>query len=583
MATVETVTPSAGTNFPTPFGKYLLTELLAVGGMAEVYRAKIFGVDGFEKEMVVKKILPKYAKKQSFVQMFVDEAKIAVALSHGNIVPIYELGEFAGAYYIAMEYVEGPTVLDLLRECFSRNKQLSPPYALYIAAEVAKGLGYAHAKAGADGKTLGIVHRDINPRNIVVTPAGEVKILDFGIARASTRRYQTASGVIKGTPGYMSPEQLYGFSVDHRSDLYCLGIILHELLTVRRLFRVKDVAGMRIALENEPIPIPSKVRPELTPRVDEIMGKMLALKPEERIQDAGILEEALRQEIALSGMAVTGRGLAELVATIQRAPQRPLETSPTSDAVQLPAVSIGAPTAPLGKATSALVQELSDPAAAMIAALPKPNARSAAEADVAALFAEPPRAPRQVVSHPEIAVPPPPQAGFGDARSPRPHTQVLAQNDEVAWAEMIGDDAELLAIAKAGGLQPRSLWRTALVPLVLLLVLGVGLAVVGRDQIPGLWRRIVDRREVKVGSLVVKTYPSGAEVKIDGQPRGRTPLRVSGVDVDAEHTIVVLPIGEPEVKRVIGPGDWEARGEDMVAEIRVGYDKLPAGKQLIEE
>ncbi|MBN2358157.1 MAG: protein kinase [Deltaproteobacteria bacterium] len=579
MATAEHVVPSVGTNFPTPFGKYLLTELLAVGGMAEVYRAKIFGVDGFEKEMVVKKILGKYAKKQSFVQMFVDEAKIAVALSHGNIVPIYELGEFAGAYYIAMEYVEGPTVLDLLRECFSHNKQLSPPYALYIAAEVAKGLSYAHNKSGADGKTLGIVHRDINPRNIVVTPAGEVKILDFGIARASTRRYQTASGVIKGTPGYMSPEQLYGFSVDHRSDLYCLGIILHELLTVRRLFRVKDVASMRVALENEPIPIPSRVRPDLALSVDDLLARMLALKPEDRFQDAGALEEALRQEIARSATAVTGRGLAELVTDIQRAVPRPVETSPAMDDVPLPAISQGSQTAPIGKAASAPAQELSDPAAAMIASLPKLDPRAAAEADVAALFAEPPRAPRQVLSQPEVSAP----IGFGDARALRPHTQVLAKNDEVAWANMIGEDAELLAIAKAGGLQPRPLWRTLLVPAIVLLVLVTVLAIAGRDQIPGLWRRIVERQQVRLGSLVIKTYPSGAEVTIDGQAHGRTPLRINSVDVDAEHTIIVAPVGEPEVKRVIGPGDWEERGEEMMAEIRIGYDKLPPGKQLLEE
>jgi hypothetical protein len=118
---------------------------------------------------------------------------------------------------------------------------------------------------------------------------------------------------------------------------------------------------------------------------------------------------------------------------------------------------------------------------------------------------------------------------------------------------------------------------------VVLLVLGIGTAIVGRDQIPGLWRRIVDRQEVKLGSLVIKTYPSGAEVKIDGQPRGRTPLRINSVDVNDEHTILVIPVGEPEVKRVIGPGDWEARGEELVAEIRIGYDKLPPGKQLIEE
>jgi len=579
MATAEPVAPAAGTKFPTPFGKYLLTELLAVGGMAEVYRAKIFGIDGFEKEMVVKKILPKYAKKQSFVQMFVDEAKIAVALSHGNIVPIYELGEFAGSYYIAMEYVEGPTVLDVLRECFSHNKQLPPPCALYIAAEVAKGLSYAHNKNGVDGNTLGIVHRDINPRNIVITPAGEVKILDFGIARASTRRYQTASGVIKGTPGYMSPEQLYGFSVDHRSDLYCLGIILHELLTVRRLFRVKDVAGMRAALENAPIPIPSTVRADISPRIDNILSSMLALKPEDRFQDAGALEVALRHEIAASGMAVTGRGLAELVLNIQRASQRPLETAPVLQDIELPAVPLGGATAPVLKAESTAAPEISDPAAAMIAALPKLDPRVAAENDVAALFADPPRAPRQMISQPEIA----PPVEFGDAKGPRPHTQVLAQNEEVAWASKIGDDAELLALAKAGGLQPRPLWRTLVVPVALLLALSVGLAIVGRSQIPGLWQRIVERREVRLGALVVKTYPSGAEIKIDGEGRGLTPLRITGIDVDTEHTIVVAPVGEPEIKRVIGPGDWELRGEELVAEIRIGYDKLPPGRQLIEE
>ncbi|MFH1809411.1 MAG: serine/threonine-protein kinase [Pseudomonadota bacterium] len=551
--------------FPIPFGKYLLTELLAVGGMAEVYRAKIFGVDGFEKEMVVKKILPKYAQKASFVQMFVDEAKIAVALTHGNIVPIYELGEFGGAYYIAMEYVEGPTVLDVLRDCFTHGKALPAPYCLYVAAEVAKGLGYAHGKAGADGKGLGIVHRDINPRNIVITPAGEVKILDFGIARASTRRHQTASGVIKGTPGYMSPEQLFGFSVDHRSDIYCLGIILHELLTVRRLFRVRDVATMRMLVEQGAVQPPSAYRAELGVRLDGLLELMLSLKPEDRYQNAQELEEALRREVAVSGMSVTGRGLSDLVRAIQNPEAREVAPLDKLGSMPEPAISRGASTTAHGPAPG---RSLPPSVATDGAPAPEDQVQSKE------LFEAPPRAPRP---RPMTAVP-----AAGAPHSEVLKTSVLAQNDEINWASLIGDDAELLAIANASGLKPRSVGRTLALPLIVVLIVLGALAVVGREQIPLLWRRIVEQRPVRVGSIIIKTFPSGAEVRVDGKKHGLTPLRVDNVDIDVEHTLLVAPVGEPEVRRFVGPGDWGDKDGQMQVEVRIGYDKLPAGQKLID-
>jgi serine/threonine protein kinase len=306
----EDVSSSGPGEFPAPFGKYLLTELLAVGGMAEVYRAKIFGASGFEKEMVVKRILPKYARNPNFVQMLIDEAKIAVSLTHGNIVPIYELGELEGSYYIAMEYVAGNTVLDVLRNSHTKQRPIPWAHALGIAAEVARGLYYAHTRSHPDGSSLGLVHRDINPRNIVITPAGEVKILDFGIARASTKKHQTASGVIKGTPGYMSPEQMYGKPIDARSDIYCLGILLHELLTLQRLYPVWDVKEMRQLFESHPPQPPSTSGLVQREGVDEVVMRSLATDLSERFQNAGDFEEALREEIARSGQAVTAAGLA---------------------------------------------------------------------------------------------------------------------------------------------------------------------------------------------------------------------------------------------------------------------------------
>lgn len=544
-------------SFPIPFGKYLLTELIAVGGMAEVYRAKIFGASGFEKEMVVKRILPKYAQNPNFVQMLIDEAKIAVSLTHGNIVPIYELGELDGSYYIAMEYVAGRTILDVLRLCHSRQRALPWPYAFGIAAEVARGLAYAHSQKGPDGASLHLVHRDINPRNIVITAAGEVKILDFGIARASTKKHQTASGVIKGTPGYMSPEQMYARAVDHRSDLYCLGILLHELLTLKRLFPVWDVKEMRAMFEKGPVAPPSSAGVIRDPGVDAVVMKTLAERVEERFQSAGELEEALRAAIARSGTPVTSSGLSRELDAIEQDPgggdaravaeaevEHSLTHTPTSHEKPLPA-----PVPALSPSPAPSTQPMPPPATGQAGANRPPPGEF-----IISLASE--QRPRTQPLEPL------PKTAIVPASEMAPKTQVLAQNAALAWSREIGDDAELLAIAKAMRVAPGQTRRTLLiagaVAGVALLLLG---ALYGPEAIDTV-DRALEGKKLRNGAVVVKTNPPGAEVILDGESRGLTNLKVTGVDPDRAHQLVVKPKGMDPMLHEIAAADFQA-AEDL--------------------
>jgi serine/threonine protein kinase len=242
---------------PIKFGKYYLLERLAVGGMAEIYKAKIFGVDGFEKQMVVKQILPQYARNREFVTMFIDEAKITVSLSHGNIVPVYELGQIDGIYFLSMDYIDGKNLGELLDAGIEAKNLLSVPHALFIACEVLAGLDYAHRKTDERGNPLNIVHRDVSPQNILISFDGSVKIVDFGIAHAATKAHATQAGVIKGKFGYMSPEQALGKDVDSRSDIFTAGILLWEMLTLERLFGGESDTQALDRIKRADVPPPS--------------------------------------------------------------------------------------------------------------------------------------------------------------------------------------------------------------------------------------------------------------------------------------------------------------------------------------
>ncbi len=222
--------------FPRRFGKYVLLDLIAAGGMAEVFLAKVSGIEKFKRLIAIKCMRPELAVDQQFSAMFIDEANLAGQLQHANIAQIYELGRYHKQLYIAMELIEGRDLRNILTAAAEQGIQLPLRFAAYVARSAARGLDHAHRKAGSDGAPLNLVHRDISPANLLVSWEGEVKIVDFGIAKASARASETQVGIIKGKFAYMSPEQVNALEVDRRTDIFTLGTVLYELVTGEQLF-----------------------------------------------------------------------------------------------------------------------------------------------------------------------------------------------------------------------------------------------------------------------------------------------------------------------------------------------------------
>lgn len=278
------------------FGKYLVVGDIAVGGMAEVFLGVHRGPEGFQKAVVIKRVLPAYSGNPSFVQMFVDEARIAARLEHPNIVRTYEFGEVNGQYFTAMEYLPGEDLAKALDKLAFSQQQMPLHLATGIVANVCAGLHFAHQLTDTSGRPLNLIHRDINPANVIVTYTGEVKIIDFGVAKTNTSETQT--GTIKGKVAYMSPEQLLGRGVDQRSDLFSLGVVLWELLTGRPLFLRDNEAATLYAIMNEPLRAPSRYRPDVPRELDEIVMRALARTPADRYDSAEELAMDLERFLA---------------------------------------------------------------------------------------------------------------------------------------------------------------------------------------------------------------------------------------------------------------------------------------------
>src|SRR5262245_33004676 len=242
------------------FGKYLLVGDIAVGGMAEVFLAVHKGVEGFIKVVVIKRVLPQLTSNPDFVRMFVDEARLAARLEHPNIVRTYEFGEVNGHYFTAMEYLPGEDLFKALSNLSLSRQSMPLHIAVGITAQVCHGLHFAHQFTDTAGKPLNLVHRDINPANILITYGGEVKIIDFGVAKTEAN-LRTISGTIKGKVAYMPPEQVLGREVDQRADIFSAGVVLWEVLTGRPLFLRNNEAATLYAIMNAPIHPPSKLRP----------------------------------------------------------------------------------------------------------------------------------------------------------------------------------------------------------------------------------------------------------------------------------------------------------------------------------
>ena len=274
--------------------KFEILEMIAKGGMAEVYRAKTVGLEGFAKEVCVKKILPHLTEDENFITMFINEAKLAATLNYGNIVSVHDLCVSADhEYFIVMEYVSGKDVSDVIRAAQLAGAEIPPEIAVYVGREVAKGLYYAHNKTDADNAPLNIIHRDISPQNILCSFMGEVKITDFGIAKASSIMSKTAVGILKGKYGYMSPEQARGQPLDHRSDVFNLGIVLYEMLVGERCFAgASDYSTLNLMREAVVTP-PRKINAAVPSGLEEIVLKALARSTRDRFQDALELEGAL--------------------------------------------------------------------------------------------------------------------------------------------------------------------------------------------------------------------------------------------------------------------------------------------------
>jgi len=303
-------------DLPKRIDRYEPLKKLATGGMAEIYLAKQSGLEGFEKVVVLKRILPHLASDDEFVNMFLDEARIAAKLSHPNVVQIYDLGKADNTYYIAMEYVSGRNVQHLITKQQTLGGHLPVEHVCRIIAGVCDGLHYAHARKDYDGKPLNIIHRDISPQNILVSFAGGVKVVDFGIAKASTQLAQTRAGVLKGKYAYMSPEQVRGSKIDHRSDIFAVGLVMYEMLTGARTFeRENSLKTLKAIVQEKPLN-PREMNPDIPMEVVKILSKALEKNPDRRYKTAQefqlALEDWLEQSPKKSNNVRLSRFLYEL-------------------------------------------------------------------------------------------------------------------------------------------------------------------------------------------------------------------------------------------------------------------------------
>jgi serine/threonine protein kinase len=310
----------------SPFGRYCLEEKIATGGMAEIFRAKLLGVEGFEKRVAIKRILPYWSERRDFISMLVDEAKVLVHLNHPNIVQVYELGRVGPIYFIAMEYVEGRDLRYLAQRLQASGRDFPQEMAVTILVDALKGLHYAHERTLYDKGFLEIVHRDISPQNILLSLEGEVKVSDFGIAKAVTQTHETQTGVLKGKYAYMSPEQALGRALDRRSDLFSMGIVLYEMTVGGRLFvGANDLETLERVRKAE-IPWPQARTAQLLPGLREVMARALARERSERFQSAEAFAEALEACLPQGRRIATGA----LAKFFQSALGEGLESSPAA-------------------------------------------------------------------------------------------------------------------------------------------------------------------------------------------------------------------------------------------------------------
>jgi serine/threonine-protein kinase len=293
--------------------RYRVLKRLASGGMAEVFVAESAGIEGFRKQVAIKRVLPQLSKKEQFIAMFLDEARLSAHLSHSNVVSVFDIGVGDGTYFIVMEYVDGADLKAVMEHQRKLGRPLPVQVAVYVATKICQGLAYAHDLTTTDGKPLQIVHRDITPANVLITRYGEVKIVDFGLAKASSQLAASDAGVIKGKFGYLAPETVMEQPVDRRVDIFAVGIILWEMLAGKRLFLGEsDFHTVRL-VRDAVIPALAPHNRSVPPELEEMLRGALARNPEDRYQDARDLGHDLTRFLFHYGRPVDDSSVADLV------------------------------------------------------------------------------------------------------------------------------------------------------------------------------------------------------------------------------------------------------------------------------
>ncbi|MBL8951685.1 MAG: protein kinase [Myxococcaceae bacterium] len=314
-------------------GRYLLEKKLAQGGMAEVFLARQRGPNGVEKVCVVKRMLPGLSEDLTFIEMFLDEARLAARLSHAGIAQILDFGHESNTFYLALEYVAGQNLKQVLEARLARKKKVPLPVAARLVSLVAQALDYAHHAVDEKGRPLDLIHRDVSPQNVMVGANGEVKLIDFGIAKAATDSHRTVAGTLKGKYAYMSPEQLRTSKIDQRTDIYALGLVLYELITLHPAVPPNENmnALLMAAAQRKYAPI-DQFRPETPAPLRRVLDKALALEPKDRFQKARDMAAALEEYLTSSGSRVKPADLAALVID-----QASITTDPEARQVATPA------------------------------------------------------------------------------------------------------------------------------------------------------------------------------------------------------------------------------------------------------
>jgi eukaryotic-like serine/threonine-protein kinase len=298
----------------TADSRYRITERVAAGGMAEVFRGIAESMQGFKKNIAIKRILPNLTKNKKFVAMFLDEARLSLALQHANIVQVFDIGHSDDTYFIVMEFVDGVDLKALTEWRRRIGRRIPIAHTLHIVMEICKGLSYAHEMMNPEtGKPLGIVHRDISPPNVLISKQGEVKVVDFGLAKATSQIETTDPGVVKGKMSYLSPEAARGEEVDHRADIFAVGILLYEMLTGKRLFYGETDYQTVELVRNAKIPPLRPQNPQVEPELEDVARKALARRAEDRYASALDLQDALAHYSYSRGLKVISRDIADLV------------------------------------------------------------------------------------------------------------------------------------------------------------------------------------------------------------------------------------------------------------------------------